>query len=107
MSAGGDGLLLWLDAKGHSVLSQQTEPGVYAKDIFRSERPAERTEGIVHLECPTALLPEVASYIWAGTRFPSTVLGAPLPISDPDGGIPALLLTRNASPEAKATTPGP
>lgn len=107
MSAGGDGLMLWLDAKGHSVLSQQTDPGVYSKEIFRSEGPAKRTDGVVNLECPAKLVPEIPLYIWAGTRFPSTVLGTPLPISDPDGGIPALLLTRKASAKKKATPPSP
>jgi len=106
MSAGGDGLLLWLDAAGHSVLSQQTEPGVYSQVVYRSETAAKRSEGVVHLESPAALIPTVPLYIWAGTRFPSTVLGRNLPISDPEGKIPALLIAPQSS-ELNLTPPAP
>ncbi len=105
MAGGGDGLLLWLDATGHSVLSRQTDPGVYSEVIYRSEKPAERSDGIVHLESPAALIPTVPLYIWAGTRFPSTVLGRDLPVSDPEGKIPALLIAPpSAGPDP--TVPG-
>jgi hypothetical protein len=105
MTGSGDGLLLWLDATGHSVLSRQTEPGVYSEAIYRSEKPAKRIEGVVHLESPAALIPTVPLYIWAGSRFPSTVLGQDLPVSDPEGKIPALLIASPGS-EVSATIPG-
>jgi len=107
MSQGGDGFLLWLDKKGYSVLSQQTEPGVYSKVVYRSKAPAKRAQGTVHLECPTEFLPKIPIYIWAGTRFPSTVAGLELPISDPAGGIPALLIERGEGSDTliKKSTP--
>ena len=104
-SLGRNGYLLWLDEKDQVVLSRQTEPGVYGEDVYRSKTPAKRQDGRVHLDCPTELLPQVATYIWAGSPTLSSVEGKVLEDGSPEEGIPAFLLLPKVKKAKEAKTP--
>jgi len=105
-SLGLNGFLLWLDEDDQVVLSRQTEPGLYAEEIYRSTKPAGREDGKVQLSCPSTHLGAGPLYIWSGSRSPSFVAGKQLPDNNPDGGIPAFLLVlKSAASKGEDSTP--